>query len=94
MAYDKSAQKTKQAKALIEKAARDVIERNQRRGIQKTLRAMVVGVPNVGKSTFINRLYGGGITKTGDRPGRNQKQPMGKGFAVSGGAGYARHALA
>lgn len=69
MAYDKSAQKTKQAKALIEKAARDVIERNQRRGIQKTLRAMVVGVPNVGKSTFINRLYGGGITKTGDRPG-------------------------
>lgn len=69
MAYDKSPQKTKQARQLIELAAKDVLERNQRRGIQKTLRAMVVGVPNVGKSTFINRLYGSGITKTGDRPG-------------------------
>ena len=69
MAYDKIPAKTKQAKQLIEQAARDVLERNQRRGIQKTLRAMVVGVPNVGKSTFINRLYGGSITKTGDRPG-------------------------
>ncbi len=69
MAYDKSPQKTKQARQLIEYAARDLLERNQRRGIQKTLRAMVVGVPNVGKSTFINRLYGGNITKTGDRPG-------------------------
>ena len=69
MAYDKSPQKTKQAKQLIEFAARDVLERNKRRGIQKTLRAMVVGVPNVGKSTFINRLYGGSVAKTGDRPG-------------------------
>lgn len=69
MAYDKSPQKTKQARQLIEYAARDLLERNQRRGIQKTLRAMVVGVPNVGKSTFINRLYGGTIAKTGDRPG-------------------------
>lgn len=69
MAYDKTPQKTKLTRALIEKAAKDVIERGQRRGIQKTLRAMVVGVPNVGKSTFINRLYGGGIAKTGDRPG-------------------------
>lgn len=69
MAYDKSPQKTKQAKQLIEFAAKDVLERNQRRGIQKTLRAMVVGVPNVGKSTFTNRLYGGSVAKTGDRPG-------------------------
>lgn len=69
MAYDKSPQKTRQARQLIETAARDVLERNRRRGIQKTLRAMVVGVPNVGKSTFINRLYGGSIAKTGDRPG-------------------------
>ena len=69
MAYDKSPQKTKQARQLIETAAKDVLERNKRRGIQKTLRAMVVGVPNVGKSTFINRLYGGNIAQTGDRPG-------------------------
>ena len=69
MAYDKSAQKTKQARQLIEVAAKDVLERNERRGIQKTLRAMVVGVPNVGKSTFINRLYGKTVAQTGDRPG-------------------------
>lgn len=69
MGYDTSAQKTKQAKALIERAAQDVIERGKRRGIQKTIRAMVVGVPNVGKSTFINRLYGGAVTRVGDRPG-------------------------
>lgn len=69
MAYDKSPQKTKQARQLIELAAKDVLERNERRGIQKTLRAMVVGVPNVGKSTFINRLYGKTVAQTGDRPG-------------------------
>ncbi|MCL1854818.1 MAG: ribosome biogenesis GTPase YlqF [Clostridia bacterium] len=69
MAYDASPQKTKQAKALIERAAADVTLRGIRRGIQKTIRAMVVGVPNVGKSTFINRLYGGGVTRVADRPG-------------------------
>ena len=69
MEYDTSAGKTKQAKALIEKAAAQVIERGARRGLQKTIRAMVVGVPNVGKSTFINRLYGGSITRVADRPG-------------------------
>ena len=69
MEYDTSPQKTKQAKALIEKAAAQVIERGLRRGMQKTIRAMVIGVPNVGKSTFINRLYGGSITRVADRPG-------------------------
>ncbi len=69
MAYDMTPQKTKQARALIESAARDMLERGLRRGIQKTIRAMVMGVPNVGKSTFINRLYGGGITQVGDKPG-------------------------
>ena len=69
MAYDASPAKTKQAKAFIERAASDLLERNERRGIRKTLRAMVVGVPNVGKSTFINRLYGGAVTEVGDRPG-------------------------
>lgn len=67
--YDRTPAKTKQARQLIESAAADLLERNERRGIRKTIRAMVVGVPNVGKSTFINRLYGGSITQTGDRPG-------------------------
>ena len=69
MAYDKSPRKTKEARELISTAARDVLERNQRRGIRKVLLAMVVGVPNVGKSTFINRLYGSAVTRTADRPG-------------------------
>lgn len=69
MAYDTTPQKTKQARGLIEEAARELLERGLARGIQRTVRAMVVGVPNVGKSTFINRLYGGGITQVGDKPG-------------------------
>jgi len=69
MDYDASPQKTKQAKAMIERAAADVTLRGARRGIEKTIRAMVVGVPNVGKSTFINRLYGSGVTRVADRPG-------------------------
>ena len=69
MAYDATPSKPKLAKAFIDNAAKAVIERGERRGIAKTIRAMVVGVPNVGKSTFINRLYGGSVTETGDRPG-------------------------
>ena len=62
----------KQAKAalsLIETAAKETVERAAARGIKKTVRAMVVGVPNVGKSTLINRLHGGSIAKVGDMPG-------------------------
>lgn len=35
----------------------------------KTVRAVIIGIPNVGKSTFINKLAGKGIAQTGDRPG-------------------------
>ncbi len=62
----------KQAKAalsLIDRAAKETVERAAQRGIKKTVRAMVVGVPNVGKSTLINRLHGGSIAKVGDMPG-------------------------
>ena len=45
------------------------MERAAARGVKKTVRLMVIGIPNVGKSTFINRLYGSGITKASDRPG-------------------------
>ncbi len=49
---------------------KDKIEADRKRGrINRPVRAMVVGIPNVGKSTFINKLVGRASTKTGDRPG-------------------------
>lgn len=35
----------------------------------KTTRALIIGIPNVGKSTFINKLAGRSVAQTGDRPG-------------------------
>ena len=61
--------KSKEALNLIDEAAREAVERAAARGMRKTVRAMVVGVPNVGKSTLINCLCGGAITQVGDRPG-------------------------
>ena len=59
----------KAALSLIDGAAQEAVARAAQRGIKKTVRAMVVGVPNVGKSTLINRLHGGAIAKVGDMPG-------------------------
>lgn len=54
---------------LIEAAAKDQMVRFSQRGYKKTVRAMIVGVPNVGKSTIINRLAGKNMLKVEDRPG-------------------------
>ncbi|NLK97049.1 MAG: ribosome biogenesis GTPase YlqF [Epulopiscium sp.] len=58
----------------VDKTARELlkekIEKDKERGrIFRPIRAMVVGIPNVGKSTFINKLVGRSSAKTGDRPG-------------------------
>ena len=63
---DKNAREVLRA---IERLTRDRVERSAARGMRRTVRVMVVGVPNVGKSTLINRLHGGSIAKVGDRPG-------------------------
>ena len=68
-AYQSIGGRAKEAMTIIEAAAKDAVERAAQKGVRKTVRAMVVGVPNVGKSTFTNRLHGGSIAKTGDRPG-------------------------
>lgn len=60
-------------KNLLEKIrniTRDKAESMQKRGIRNfRIKSMVVGIPNVGKSTFINRIAGRSAAKTGDKPG-------------------------
>ena len=57
-------------RAYVEKACAAKRERDMRRGIiGRPLRAMVVGIPNVGKSTFINSFAGRASAKTGNKPG-------------------------
>lgn len=59
----------KSAVSLIEKAGEPVLKKYREKGVSKTLRAMVAGIPNVGKSTFINKLAGINKALTGDKPG-------------------------
>lgn len=54
---------------------RDQIEKRAAKGMkQRPLRALIVGIPNVGKSTLINRLAGRNVAATGDRPGVTKGQ--------------------
>lgn len=54
----------------IREACREKTERDRKRGIiNRPLRAMVVGIPNVGKSTFINSYAKKACTKVGNKPG-------------------------
>ena len=56
--------------AIIQEACKEKIERDRKRGIKnRPVRAMVVGIPNVGKSTFINTYAGKACAKTGNKPG-------------------------
>ncbi len=60
----------KTIQGLVQNACKEKIERDRKRGIlNRPVRAMVVGIPNVGKSTFINALAGKACTKTGNKPG-------------------------
>lgn len=60
----------KQVTDAVMAACRDKLERDRRRGIMnRPIRAMVVGIPNVGKSTFINSFAGRVSAKTGNKPG-------------------------
>ena len=60
----------KSVNAAVQEACKENIERDRRRGIlNRPVRAMVAGIPNVGKSTFINSFAGKACTKTGNKPG-------------------------
>ncbi len=60
---------------------RDLIEKWESKGMNHAIRAMIVGIPNVGKSSFINRLNKGGKAKVEDRPGVTRQNQW---FVVEG----------
>lgn len=66
----KNKQGIKEINNAVNIACKEKIERNKKRGIiNRPIRAMVVGIPNVGKSTFINAYAGRTAAKTGNKPG-------------------------
>lgn len=60
----------KSIQSVIQEACKEKTERDRKRGIlNRPVRAMVAGIPNVGKSTFINALAGKACARTGNKPG-------------------------
>lgn len=59
----------------VQKALAEVIEKNEQKGMSgKSLRLMVVGIPNTGKSSFINRMAGNSKAKVADKAGVTRQQ--------------------
>ena len=54
---------------LIERASAEQVRRLSEKGVNKTVRVLIAGIPNVGKSTLINCIAGEKRAQTGDRPG-------------------------
>ena len=61
----------KQLRALTQTKLESALRRGR---LQRPIRTMVVGIPNVGKSAFINKIAGRAITATGDKPGVTRAQ--------------------
>lgn len=69
MINSKSGAGVKNINNIILDVCKEKIERDRKRGIKnKPIRAMVCGIPNVGKSTFINSLVGKAVAKKGNKP--------------------------
>ena len=86
--------KTREILSFIQEATKEAVERMRARGANKTVRLMVIGVPNVGQIHAHQppaRRRGG---KDRRPPGRDAHPAVGEGGTVSGNARYARHALA
>ncbi len=66
----RSGQGIKSIQGIVREACKEKIERDRKRGIKnRPIRAIVAGIPNVGKSTFINSFAGKACTRTGNKPG-------------------------
>ena len=66
----RSGKGVKGTQAIVMDACKEKLERDRKRGIKnRPIRAMIAGIPNVGKSTFINSLVGKACTKIGNKPG-------------------------
>ncbi len=68
---------------LVREVLKDTIKRNEEKGMAgKTLRIMVIGIPNTGKSSFINKMGAGGKAKVEDRAGVTRNNQW---FVIGGG---------
>ncbi|WP_280949490.1 ribosome biogenesis GTPase YlqF [Halalkalibacter urbisdiaboli] len=66
---------TEQIAAACQQLASALLEKLRSKGMKpRAIRAMILGIPNVGKSTLINRLASKKIAKVGDRPGITKQQ--------------------
>lgn len=59
----------KETIGIIDRATKEIVGKALEKGVRKTVRTMIVGIPNVGKSTMINRLNGRSVAQIGDQPG-------------------------
>ncbi|MGN0468261.1 MAG: ribosome biogenesis GTPase YlqF [Acutalibacteraceae bacterium] len=72
-----------QYQPLVRKVLKDKIKANEEKGMAgKPIRMMVVGIPNTGKSSFINRMAGRSRAKVADKPGVTRQNQW---FAIGGG---------
>lgn len=78
----KSGRGCNQFEPALRELLRELLEKWESKGANRTIRAMIVGIPNVGKSSFINRMNRGGKAKVEDRPGVTRQNQW---FVMEGG---------
>lgn len=71
----KTGKGNKQLVKVVEELARPIIDKWLKKGIRsRSVRTIILGIPNVGKSTLINKLAGAAATRTADKPGHTRGQ--------------------
>lgn len=78
----KSGRGCKQFHSALRELLIDLVTKWESKGANRAIRAMIVGIPNVGKSSFINRMNRGGKAKVEDRPGVTRQNQW---FVIDGG---------